>query len=162
MKCIPWRMPARVLAVDDEPDILLAMRAFFEGEIPMEFLTAPSGVEALEIMRTTPVDLVISDYRMPVMDGLQFLRRAGKLYPDVPRVLITAFPDIQLAGAAVNEAKVAKLLTKPLEPAVLAKTVRDLLETSQRQRLGREALRRSTSSGATGSPGKPPRAPPVS
>lgn len=154
-------MPPRVLAVDDEPDILQAMQAFFEGEIPMEFLGATSGVEALETMRTTPVDLVISDYRMPVMDGLQFLRRASKLYPEVPRVLITAFPDIQLAGAAVNEAKVARLLTKPLEPDVLAKVVRELLSTSQRKRLGQEALRRSAASGA-GASGAGPKASPES
>jgi adenylate cyclase len=141
----------RVLAVDDEPDILLSLRAFLESEIPTaEFLAASSAAEALEMMRTTPVDLVISDYRMPVMDGLQFLARSAKLYPEVPRILITAFPDIELAGAAVNEAKVAKFLTKPFRPEVLASTVREILAASKRQRLGQEALRRSGAAGGTG------------
>lgn len=152
-------MPPRVLAVDDEPDILESMRDFFAGEVPMEFVAATSGTEGLEVLRSTPVDLVISDYRMPVMDGLRFLREAGRLYPEIPRILITAYPDIELAGKAVNEAKVSRLLTKPFKPEALAKTVRDLLETSQRQRLGREALRRSTSPGEAGPAAGAPKSP---
>ena len=146
---------SRVLVVDDEPDILEAVRAFLEGSLGVEVVTASSGEAALGEMRKTSVDLVLSDYRMPGMDGLAFLRQAEELRPDVPRVLMTAFPDMQLAIAAVNEANIARFLTKPVDPSALGDMVKGLLSVARRRRLGEQAMLRSASVRPDGEPGPP-------
>ena len=107
-----------ILVVDDEEDILLTLRAFLEGVMGAKVVTARSGAEALEKMAKAkePFDLVISDYRMPAMDGLHFLRRAGEMRPEAPRVLLTAYPDTRLAIDAVNQARIVRFLTKPIDP----------------------------------------------
>jgi DNA-binding NtrC family response regulator len=138
-------MPAPcVLIVDDEPDILAALETFLKAALGVQVLKADSGAAGLAAMRKTPVDLVVSDFRMPVMDGLHFLRRAAELRPEVPRILLTAFPDMQLAIQAINEAGIARFLTKPVDPDQLASVVKDLLSESRRRRLGHEALERSS------------------
>lgn len=134
---------ARVLIVDDEDDILVALKTFLEGALGLEVVAVPSGAAGLEELAKRPVDLIVSDYRMPGMDGMEFLRRAAQAAPGAPRVLLTAFPDMQLAITALNEARISRFLTKPVEPEKLAAILEELLSASRRRRLSGEALDRS-------------------
>lgn len=135
---------ARILIVDDEEDILASLEAFLKGALGAEVLTANSAAAGLAALSKTPIDLVISDYRMPVMDGLHFLRRAAEMRPEAPRILLTAFPDMHVAIQAINQARIAHFLTKPVDPDQLADVVKELLSESRRRRLGHEALQRSS------------------
>jgi YesN/AraC family two-component response regulator len=109
----------RILVVDDEADILISVKAYIEGALGIEVATAPSGLEGLAVLRSQPIDLVISDFLMPGMTGLQFLTAAMELKPEVPRVMLTAFPDIDLVVRALHQARITLFLTKPVQPAAL-------------------------------------------
>jgi DNA-binding NtrC family response regulator len=135
---------ARLLIVDDEEDILTSLESFLTGALGVEVVKADSGAAGLTALSKTSFDLVISDFRMPVMDGLHFLRRAAEMRPEVPRILLTAFPDMHLAIQAINQARIARFLTKPVDPDQLANIVKDLLSETRRKRLGHEALQRSS------------------
>jgi DNA-binding NtrC family response regulator len=79
-------------------------------------VTAPSGDAALALLGKQQVDLIVSDFKMPGMNGLQFLEKARVLAPQVPRIMMTAFPDLEIAIAAINEARIETFFTKPLDP----------------------------------------------
>jgi YesN/AraC family two-component response regulator len=89
----------------------------------VKVLTALNGKKALEILKKEEVDLVLSDYRMPGMDGLEFLTKARKMAPDVPRILLTAYPELNIAVRAINEAAIQNFLTKPISPEALMEAV---------------------------------------
>ncbi|MHB8605756.1 MAG: response regulator [Thermoplasmatota archaeon] len=130
--------PQFVLLVDDEPDITDALRGLLERALPhVRVRTANDPVQGLDILRSEPVDVIISDYRMPRMTGVQFLAEALHLRPDVPRVLLTAYPDLDVAMRSVNEARIEQLITKPVTPLALVEIVRDLLAEG-RARKGRQ------------------------
>jgi two-component system NtrC family sensor kinase len=114
----------RVLAVDDEADILRSMKLYLENALGVEVATATSGLEGLELLRSTEVGVVVSDFMMPGMNGLQFLAAARALKPQVPRIMMTAFPDIALATQALQQAHIAQFLTKPVQPSALEDAVR--------------------------------------
>ncbi len=118
---------ARILVVDDEADILRSMKAYLEGALGIEVATAGSGLAGLAVLREAPVGLVVSDFMMGGMNGLQFLKAARELRPEVPRILLTAFPAIALAEQAIAEAGISLLLTKPIQPAALEDVVRETL-----------------------------------
>jgi DNA-binding NtrC family response regulator len=110
--------------VDDEEDILTAVRVFLEGSLPIDVQVASSAEVALEALRSgARFDLVLSDYRMPGMDGLRFLEQAKISRPEVPRILMTAFPDMKLAIQALNRAGILKFITKPVSPDDLVQIV---------------------------------------
>jgi len=120
-----------VLCVDDEPAILSALkRALRAPDITV--ITATSGAQALELMAELPVDLVISDMRMPGMDGAQLLERACREWPDVVRILLTGHSDTAATIQAVNRGRIFRYLQKPWDEHELVESVREGLELRQR------------------------------
>lgn len=136
--------PQRILVVDDEKDILTSVKTFLEGAIDrLEVATATSGAEALAYMEETPVDLILSDYRMPEMDGLEFLAKAREIRAGVPRIIITAYPDLDLALDAINEERVERFFTKPLDPVQMVDTVQAILQGQRSEVMRKQAYARA-------------------
>jgi len=112
----------RILVVDDEPYILDIVKRIL-NEDRYEILTAASGAEGLSLMRIFPVQVVISDYRMPEMNGVEFLREVCRLWPDTIRIVISGYADTQAVIAAINEGQIYKFLAKPCNSEELRITV---------------------------------------
>ena len=90
-----------ILIVDDEKNYLLVLSAFLSGE-GYETLTASSGTEGLEILETTDLDLVLTDMKMPGMDGIEFLKEIKKKNRDLPVVMMTAHGTVEKAVEAMQ------------------------------------------------------------
>ncbi|MGQ0536527.1 MAG: response regulator [Methanobacteriota archaeon] len=119
----------RFLVVDDERDILEAVRdVLLSRHAGAEVATADRGTAALERVSRERFDLIVADYRMPGMDGLEFLTLARRMQPRTPRILMTAYPDLAVTVRAINEAGVSKFLTKPFDGEALLSAVRHALE----------------------------------
>lgn len=126
--------PVVILVVDDEPEIRAFLSSALEGLVPgARVVTAASGEEGLLHVKSSHVDLILTDYRMPGMDGVAFLRAVDEVHPDVPRAMITGHGDLPLAERAVNEGRVRKFLAKPVSVADLVRAVRDLLDEGSRR-----------------------------
>lgn len=112
----------RVLCVDDEPLVLEGLSLHLRRRFDVH--TATSGAEALEVLRAYPdTGVVISDMRMPGMDGATFLRDSVQLAPDATRLLLTGHTDLDAAIRAVNDGQIFRLLLKPCPPAKLLESV---------------------------------------
>ena len=129
-----------LLLVDDEKAITRALNRLFRKE-GYKILTAESGPEGLTTLRDNdgPVSLIISDQRMPEMNGALFLEKAKALYPDAIRYLLTGYSDLDAVIQAVNNGEIHRYLTKPWNDEDLLLQVRQSLEhfelTSENQRL---------------------------
>ncbi|MGQ0536523.1 MAG: response regulator transcription factor [Methanobacteriota archaeon] len=133
-----------VMVVDDEPDIRMGLKGLLEHELPhVEVQMEPSGEDALDTAKRSEIDLAVVDYKLPGMDGLEFLARLRELDPWTPRILITAFPEVELATRAINEEKVQGFLLKPLTPAIVVQTVRSLLYERRIDALRDESFERA-------------------
>jgi len=118
---------ARVLLVDDEPRVLEGIALSLRRRYTIE--TAGTGAAALEILAQRPgVAVVISDLRMPAMDGKMFLNQARKVSPDTVRLVLTGQTDLATAMAAVNEGQIFRFMTKPCPPAVLLPVIEAAVE----------------------------------
>jgi two-component system sensor histidine kinase/response regulator len=117
---------AQVLFVDDEPENLAVFEAACAGRFSV--LTATTGVEALEIMRSTDVAVLLADQRMPVMSGLELLEHARRRFPEVVRMLVTAYSDLQTAVGAINRGQVRRYLKKPWDHDELISTLSEAVE----------------------------------
>lgn len=115
--------PLHVLCVDDEPRILQGIRLHLEASYRVS--TATSAAEALELCATDRPAVIISDLRMPEMDGTVFLRKVRDQSPGIVRILLTGHADLDAAMAAVNEARVFRLLTKPCRSGLLLGTLEE-------------------------------------
>lgn len=115
-----------ILCVDDEPGILRALVRIFRAE-PVRVLTAPSGPEGLAVLRQEPVDLILTDYRMPEMTGVQFLEQACEIRPEAFRVLLTGYAESGAVAEAINRGHIYKVLYKPWNDEDLRLTVRSAL-----------------------------------
>jgi EAL domain-containing protein (putative c-di-GMP-specific phosphodiesterase class I) len=114
----------RILLVDDEPAILAGLRRLLRGEF--EIVTATGAAAGLELLeRQGPFAAVVSDMRMPVMDGARFLARARVVAGDTVRILLTGHADVETAISAVNDAHIFRFLTKPCPIDTLVGCLRD-------------------------------------
>src|SRR5688572_12328405 len=104
-------MPQKILIVDDEAAIRGALYELLSSE-KYQCEMAANGAEALERVRTNPPDLIISDIRMPVMDGVQLLHNARSLDPNLAVILVTAVMDVDTAVRALKNGAF-DYITKP-------------------------------------------------
>ncbi|MDB5134161.1 MAG: response regulator [Mucilaginibacter sp.] len=110
-----------ILYVDDEENNLFSFKAVFR--IKYQVLTALSGDEALEILATNQVHIIISDQRMPEMTGVEFLEKVLEEFPDPIRILLTGYADMGAVVDAVNKGKIFHYLTKPWNEEELDLTI---------------------------------------
>ncbi|NEP81777.1 MAG: response regulator [Okeania sp. SIO3B3] len=136
------KLKPKILVVDDELDNLdLLYRTFHKD---YKVLQAKSGLEALEILETSgEVAVIISDQRMPRMNGTEFLSLTAKQYPDTIRILLTGFTDVEDLVEAINSGKVFKYLTKPWNAQELKGLVKQAVETHNVLKSRTEELRRA-------------------
>ncbi|NRA60344.1 MAG: response regulator [Psychrobium sp.] len=106
-----------LLILDDEPEVLNALKRTLRNEFELFLFSEP--IRALEFYRDNPVPLVLSDMRMPVMDGATFLTVIAKMNPRSKRFLLTGHSDIDLTVAAVNDGKISHYFTKPWDNKIL-------------------------------------------
>jgi response regulator RpfG family c-di-GMP phosphodiesterase len=120
-----------LLILDDEEMVLTSLRNLFRLQTEYEVIVHSSAKEALESARTRPVDLVISDYLMPEMDGITFLGRFKEIQPQSIRVLLTGYADKENAIRAINQVGLYQYIEKPWDNAELLIVVKNGLEKRQ-------------------------------
>jgi len=129
-----------LLLVDDELANLQKLKRTFMEQYTVH--SAQSGVDALHILKETPIDAIITDQKMPDMTGIELLEIAQKSYPNLVRIVLTGFAEIDDLIDAINTGKVHKYITKPWEPDDLRMAIQDALEkmelTRENERLTNE------------------------
>lgn len=123
-------VPITLLFVDDEPNILSALRRLFRP-LGYRIFIAEGGAQGLEVIASEKIDLVISDMRMPEMDGAQFLEQVRLRSPDSIRILLTGYADMASTIDAINKGQIYRYIAKPWEDNDIALTVRFALEQKQ-------------------------------
>lgn len=123
--------PAEVLLVDDEDMVLTSVRAFLMLETEFHVHGYVDPVEAVKHLETHPVDVVVSDYLMPKMNGIQLLAKARELQPEAARILLTGHADKQSAIRAINEIGLYHYFEKPWDNSQLLLVLNGAIERSQ-------------------------------
>jgi len=116
-----------LLLVDDEPNVLASLKRALRRE-GYRILFATSASEAMQILATNKIGVILSDQRMPGMTGTEFLSRVKVMYPNVVRIVLSGHTDVSTITDAVNRGAVYKFLTKPWEDATLRETLREAFE----------------------------------
>lgn len=126
-----------LLLVDDEPNILTALKRLLRRD-GYTMLTASSGEAGLEVLASHPVDVILSDQRMPGMSGVEFLRQAKIMRPDTVRLVLSGYTELHSITSAINEGAIFKFLTKPWDDAQLRSII---AEAFQFKKLANENVR---------------------
>lgn len=121
------KMAPTLLFIDDESNILSSLKRLFRP-LGYTILTAESGPEGLALLEKEPVDLVICDMRMPQMTGAEVLEQIRNRWPDVVRILLTGYSDLESTVNAINRGEIYRYISKPWEDNDITLTVRDALE----------------------------------
>lgn len=117
----------RVLVIDDEPIVVNSLQALLSLETGHDVLTFTSCHTALEVIRRIPIDLAISDFLMPEMDGVSFLKEVRGLYPEIPLIILTGYADKESAIRAINEVGLHQYLEKPWDNEDLLHVIQSAL-----------------------------------
>ena len=125
----------RILLVDDEPNVLSALKRLLAQAFHNEGLVIETFADARAALargKEVPFDMVLSDFRMPIMDGVTFLKQFRELQPDAPRLILSATTDFDTLMAAVNEAAIFRYLVKPWAEDELVASLREAREHHSR------------------------------
>ncbi|MDP2252985.1 MAG: response regulator, partial [Thiobacillus sp.] len=129
------------LLLDDEENILTSLMRLLRRD-GYKILKATSAAAAFELLAAHPVGVIVSDQRMPEMDGVEFLRRVKRLYPDTVRMVLSGYTDLKSVTDAINEGAVYKFLTKPWDDELLRANIHEAFQhhdlIQDNQRLGDE------------------------
>jgi two-component system NtrC family sensor kinase len=138
----------KILFVDDERNVLRALeRLFLDDEY--EIITALSGEEGLHLLKSEqPVQIVISDYRMPGMNGVEFLREVCRSWPDTVRIVLSGYADTAAVVNAINEGEIFRFIPKPWNNNELKMTIVNALEHYCLQQYNSELMKRLAESNA--------------
>jgi response regulator RpfG family c-di-GMP phosphodiesterase len=115
-----------ILYVDDETNNLVAFKANFRRDY--EIFTAESAEEGMKILRNNHIHIIITDQRMPVKTGVEFLEEVIKQFPDPIRILLTGYADIQVVIDAINKGQVFRYLMKPFNELELKVAISNAAE----------------------------------
>ncbi|MBI5659274.1 MAG: response regulator [Nitrosomonadales bacterium] len=126
-----------LLFVDDEANILSALKRLFRP-FGYRIFTAEGGAQGLEILEREAVDLVVSDMRMPEMNGAQFLEKVREKWPDSVRILLTGYAEVGATIEAINKGRIYRYVSKPWDDNDITLIVKHAL---QQKHLEREKLR---------------------
>ena len=129
----------RLLLVDDEDNVRKALKRVFRKE-PYEVEDASSAREGMEKLSEKPFDIIISDYKMPHINGLEFLKWVRDYYPDTIRIMLTGQADMDTAVRAINEGEIYRFFTKPWDDQDLRISIRIASEHLKLQRRNLELL----------------------
>lgn len=129
-----------VLYVDDEVNNLNSFKAAFRRDF--DIYTASSVREARKILESNEIGVIITDQRMPVMTGIEFLESIIPVYPDTIRILLTGFSDINAVMDAINRGQVYKYLVKPWQNDELKMYIENALEIYNLRKENKELARK--------------------
>jgi len=124
--------PARVLFVDDEARVVKLLQMMFRGTY--EVRTATSGAQALEILAREPIDVIVSDQRMPGMAGIELLAEVRKRSPATMRILLTGYSDLAAIVGSVNDGEIFRFVHKPWDQDDIKRIVADAAAVAQATR----------------------------
>lgn len=128
---------ATLLFVDDEQRVVNLLRMIFRDDYHV--LTANSGAEALDLLGRQPVDVVVSDQRMPDMLGIELLQQVAARWPSTMRMLLTGYSDLTAIVGSVNEGEVFRFINKPWDHDEIKRIVGEAVEAGHMARTGGEA-----------------------
>ncbi|MFC1558071.1 response regulator [candidate division KSB1 bacterium] len=117
-----------ILIVDDEEMVLTSISSYLDLDTNYNVVTFTSAKKALEHIENNNVNLVISDYIMPEMDGIAFLAKVREIKPEIPRIILTGYADKENAIKAINEVGLFQYIEKPWDNNDLSIIIRNGLE----------------------------------
>jgi DNA-binding NtrC family response regulator len=126
-------MPEKILVVDDELDMLMLLKMMIEDNTDYAVETTNNPSEALKLLTDKEYDLVISDLKMPGMDGMELLDALRGIKPDIPVIIITAYGSLGTADEAMKKG-VADFISKPFRKDSILFTIKRVLELARIQR----------------------------
>ncbi|MFC1531762.1 response regulator [Thermodesulfobacteriota bacterium] len=134
-------MVERILVIDDELDMLMLLRMIIEDNTPYIVETTNNPSEGLKMVTEENYDLVITDLKMPGMDGLEVFEELREVRPDIPVIIITAYGSPEAADEALNKG-VSEFITKPFRKDTIIFTMNRVLELARLRRENLELKRK--------------------
>lgn len=127
-----------ILYLDDDEGNLSVFQAAFLRHYDVHVVSTPDA--AFEVLRTQPVKVLLTDQRMPILTGIEFLKQVIPLYPDIIRIIVTAYSDLEVVVQAINECSIFRYITKPWNTDDLRQTLENAVETYRLREENRRLL----------------------
>lgn len=125
-------MPEKILVVDDEPNMLRLLKTILTSKTNYDVVTTNNPLEAAKLLQEEAFDLLITDLKMPLLDGMDLIERVKKIDPALPIVMITAYGTIETAEEAIQRGAY-DYITKPFRQEAILITLKRALEWRQMQ-----------------------------